>query len=54
MDTKEIVGQLDALTKARAALREIANEPCDHGPGFCPRAIAVEAITAANKLTRVS
>jgi hypothetical protein len=23
-----------------AALERIANEPCDHGPGFCPREFA--------------
>ena len=30
-----------------AALRRIANEPCDHGPGFCPRDHARAAIAKA-------
>lgn len=30
-----------------AALREIAETPCDHGPGFCARKIAQAALEQA-------
>lgn len=38
---------IKALPDMWAALRLIAETPCDHGPGFCPRDAARAAIAAA-------
>ena len=40
--------KLDAFDGLLVALREIANTPCDHGPGYCARDIARAAIAKAS------
>lgn len=32
------------------ALLEIVNEPCNHGPGFCPRKVAIATLQGAGVL----
>ena len=39
-----IVPAVNAYEELLVALQEIANTPCDHGPGYCARDVARAAI----------